>query len=106
LNDSLRGRTIECDSCVALLAELRAVHDRLSILIAETSQCVRPKREPRLYPIDVPAADSTWWQTLDAHEVSMRRALPDVPIDPEVERQLQIKNGFRPQLNEDISGGS
>lgn len=34
-------------------------------------------------------------------EAALRRALPDIPVM--TEEQLQIRNGFRPQLQEDIS---
>lgn len=127
MSEDVQSRAETSSGDTALFAELNSIRDRLSVLAGgswESQREVRShfdeivkhifagrfrkfwidrtkeeQREPRL--AHIPGFDNHI--TLTGEEANLSKILPDVPVSSREELDLQIKNGFRPQLTEDIN---
>lgn len=125
MSEDVQSRVETSSGDTALFAELNSIRDRLSVLAGgswESQREVRShfdeivkhifagrfrkfwidhskeeQREPRL--AHIPGFGDEMFK----YESELTKILPDVPVSSREELDLQIKNGFRPQLTEDIN---
>jgi hypothetical protein len=94
--EALNERATEIFSTLGGAGALsKALHDELMEAVPEGT-----KTEP--WAPMIHASELSYFNDMFAFESELTKALPDVPVMTEGE--LQIKNGFRPQLDEDMNG--